>query len=392
MHATLDPGSPKPARLSAAPAPASARLLTLRELQEDLPDWRALARNTLEPNIHLEPEFLLAHLAHLNDARDIQFLCVFAGIPEKLAGLFALKPRGRSFTPGFARGWKSKFASLGVPLVDASQAAAVIDAFLDALADQPGAKAGLLLPFIPLAGPFAALLAERLAARGAALTVASAHERAVFKPGSGANALPAKHAREWRRLEKKLAAQGPVKLASAESPAEIRAAVERFLVIETRGWKLRAGTTLLQDPGRAAFLRALARGLAPEGRIRIDELFAGERLAASAITLISPPHAYYWKIAYDEALSPASPGLQLTYHTARRFDESADLSRIDSCAIPGNSLMRLAWRETMRIGDIVIPGPGAFAFKAAMKRETGWQNFRNAAKRAVYRVNGKKWS
>ena len=151
---------------------------------------------------------------------------------------------------------------------------------------------------------------------------------------------------------------------------------------------------LLNDAGSSAFLRAMARGMANEGLLAIDELFAGERLAAAAITLLAAPTAFYWKIAYDQGLASTSPGLQLTWHLTNRLRGREGFTRFDSCAIAGNPLMRIAWRETMPAGDIAIPllAPEGLKFDIARTRETGWRNFRNAAKQVAYKINGKKWS
>ncbi len=374
------------------------RLLPVRDLASGLAAWTSLARDAIEPNIHLEPEFLQAHLTHLLESRELGFLAVYAtsaGVGGgKLAALFPLKTSKRQLGFGFQRGWKSRYVTLGVPLVARETAPEAIDAFLDWLQNGKLASSGFLLPAIPLEGPFAELLRQRLAARGLSFIVTAAHERAVLLPAAGARAMPQKQLREWRRLERKLAQHGDINLKQSVKPADVRAAAERFLALEATGWKGRAGTALLQDPGRAAFLRTMSRSLARDGRIRFDELFAGGKLAAASITLFAPPHAYYWKIAYDESLAAASPGLQLTYHVTKCLEERKELERIDSCAIAGNPLMKNTWRSTMKMGDVIIPRaarPG-LRFTLAMRRETGWQSLRTAAKRAVYRINGKKWS
>ena len=91
-----------------------------------------------------------------------------------------------------------------------------------------------------------------------------------------------------------------------------------------------------------------------------------------------------WKIAYDESLSPYSPGVQFILEYARHqlADDSVDAT--DSCAIPDHPMIDQLWRERIAIADFFVASDAssATAFGAAVEREALRRGVRAIAKRA----------
>ena len=74
-------------------------------------------------------------------------------------------------------------------------------------------------------------------------------------------------------------------------------------------------------------MQQAVEALAADGHARIDRLMQNGRPLAATITLRSGTSAWFWKIAYDEEVARASPGVQLTLDVT----EHCSPSRI-SCA------------------------------------------------------------
>ena len=96
------------------------------------------------------------------------------------------------------------------------------------------------------------------------------------------------------------------------------------------------------------------------------------RPIAAAITLRSGPHAWFWKIAYDEAFARASPGVQLTLDLTRQMLADQSLAHTDSCATAGHPMIDHLWRERLTLCDLLIaPSAASLAqFRVARQLES----------------------
>lgn len=112
--------------------------------------------------------------------------------------------------------------------------------------------------------------------------------------------------KELSRRLKRLKESGEVRFAVTKDfrPETI----DRFLEVENRGWKGRAGTAAIQD-GKAAALHAdFARSMAREGNLLIYELLLDSRTIAMCINIKYGERLFHWKTTYDEEYSRFSPG------------------------------------------------------------------------------------
>jgi hypothetical protein len=105
-------------------------------------------------------------------------------------------------------------------------------------------------------------------------------------------------------------------------PAAIAAAVDRFGVLETRGWKGREGSALHPDNVQGRFFRELLQTFATAGMAKAFELRTGERLAASRLLLFGRDMGIILKTTYDEAFRQYSAGHVLLHHVLRDIMES----------------------------------------------------------------------
>jgi len=108
-------------------------------------------------------------------------------------------------------------------------------------------------------------------------------------------------------------------------PTTVAAAVDRFGMLESRGWKGHEGSSLHPDNVQGRFYRELMQSMATSGNAKIFELRAGERLAASLLVLSGGSMSIFLKTTHDEALRQYSIGYVLMHHILRHvMDMNSD--------------------------------------------------------------------
>ena len=362
--------------------------------------WTDLSRRLIEPNVFLDPCFVLPAVQHFAMARRPAFVLVWdesLGERHKLIGLCPVMfPRPR-FGGTMATAWLHDQASVGVPLIDRFQAIETLDLLLDWLGREQPHVTGLMIPKLRQDGPMMDLLKTRAVMTGRDIRLFGAHERAMLPGGdlgrqAADKAFSPKKIKELRRQRRRLAGNGKLVYSSARTPAEVREATERFLALEAAGWKGKRGTALLSDSGLATFTRTMTRLLARDGKCRVDALEVDGRAVAMGIVVHSGGYGYLLKIAYDEAFRGSSPGVQFVLDVTNAQLEEDGIVFTDSCAIPDHPMIDHVWRERLAIADALIsskPGPSR-RFALAAAGETARRGLRAMLKNAFYKASGRK--
>jgi CelD/BcsL family acetyltransferase involved in cellulose biosynthesis len=355
-------------------------------------EWRALAARALEPNVFYEPEFMLAAAPVFGEGAGAVLVRSAAG---RLAGLFpARTARWRGLATRL-EGWTHPYAPLGTPLVDRNDADGAIMAWLEHLAGDTAMPAQLLLPFVPDDGAFAKVLDAVLAGSGRRHAAFGRHQRAMLDPGAQRQgyverAVSAGKRKELRRQRRRLEDIAPVTFTTATGAQDIDAALKDFLVLEASGWKGLAGTAIVGDPRVKSFVQGAVAALAADRRARIDRLFLNGRAVAASITLTSGDAAWCWKIAYNEGVARASPGVQLALDLTDSLLAQPSPARVDSCAIAGHPMIDHIWRERLTLSDRLIElRPSAVPFALVRRVETLRRGAIAAAKRARNLLRGR---
>jgi hypothetical protein len=170
--------------------------------------------------------------------------------------------------------------------------------------------------------------------------------------------------------------------------------VEAFFEVERKGWKGARGTALADDPAGLAFARAALAAFDRAGRLDALALTLDGAPIAAGLVLIAGERAFYWKTAYDEAYSEASPGVQLTLAHSRHLAETPGLKLVDSCAVEDHPMIGRVWGDALEFahwGLALRPGgakPLHIWLALAQIRAQG----RAALKRWLYRALGRKRS
>jgi CelD/BcsL family acetyltransferase involved in cellulose biosynthesis len=317
---------------------------------EELDQWRRLAAGAAEPNPFFEPEMLPPAVRHMatepvwlltvEDERD----------GEWIAALPVVRRRWQRPFPGpCVVGWVHRHCYLGTPLMSSGRHDEAARALLSGMEAQ-GRPRWVGFPALQ-EGPIATALRAAAAARGRPAVELDRRDRAVLaRPGpAGSAALSSRARSELRRRRRRLADAlgGPV--AVADPPAA--GIAERFLGMEHAGWKRDAGTSLLSNPGDAAFFREIAAALGD--RLRFFSLETNDRQAAIATSIASGDSEFLFKTAYDERLAQFAPGRLLAVESIDALIAD-DRRRVDSCAAPDSEFVNSLLPDRRAIVTLAI--------------------------------------
>jgi CelD/BcsL family acetyltransferase involved in cellulose biosynthesis len=343
----------------------------LVSLADIVDPWRQLAERAVEPNVFYMPDFALAAAPALG--RDVETILAWSA-ERQLLGLLPFRRSSRRYGVRLPLlvGWTHPFAPLGTPLIDRDATTDVVAALIAHIAGDAGQL--VLLPLLTDSGPVSRALRAAAERRSGAHRAFGQHQRAALDLAAGRprdldEVIGTKRMRESRRLRRRLGETGRVEFAMARAPATVAQALQRFLTLESQGWKGAAGTALIQSDAHRRFAEAALDALAGRGAAMVAELSLDGREIASVILLRSGDRAWSWKIAYDEGMARFSPGLQaMTGLTAALLSDDT-IRFADSCAVPDHPLMDHLWHDRLAMADLMIavrPG-GNFALACRME-------------------------
>ncbi|MCO6387190.1 GNAT family N-acetyltransferase [Aliihoeflea sp. 40Bstr573] len=321
-----------------------------------------LAARAIDPNVFFNPRFLAPAMPRLED-REVR-LAVMRDERDKRSRLRLLVPFSVErpllrLGPPAIRTWSSPFGPLGTPLVDRDDPQGIVADFLRLMA-APAQGLPKLIQFADIRadGIFAATLQSAAAELNLPITKVRERERPMLRSDLDGDAYLSatlqKHYREYRRLERRLAEKGRIAYEVAETPEETRLAVETFLAIEASGWKGRAGTAMVIDRFRAAFVREAIAGLSERAMCRIHTLTVSGRPVASLVVFVESGIAYTWKTAFDEEFSGYSPGVLLMIEVTKRHLDDYNVTVTDSCAVPDHPVLARLWSERSTLATLIV--------------------------------------
>lgn len=256
-------------------------------------------------------------------------------------------------------GWTHPFAPLGTPLVDRDAMVEVAAAVLDHVAGDAALPKLLLLPLLPEAGPVAQALRAAADTRGGTHAAHARHLRAALTPGAPGTCgldqtIGTKRFREYNRLHRRLAETGQIDFILARAPADVAAALQRFLALEVQGWKGAAGTALIANTALRDFAETAIEALARQGQALVADLQLGGQTIAAVVALQSGSSVWTWKIAYDEEMARFSPGLQVMTALTGALLADPVVVLVDSCAIPDHPMIDRLWHDRIAMADMLI--------------------------------------
>jgi len=355
----------------------AARSITLEEATPDLiAQWQDLVQRSIEGNCFLAPWFVRPAARWLDPGVRIRLLLVEAIRSDHraaLTGLIAFHRIGPSLSlpwPHLAA-YRPVHAYSSGALIDAAHADGTIRCLLNGLADVDPRCGALRLSDFRCDGPLGALARHSIQTFGVRWYATHAGARAALRAspqqdsGESATATFARTSgedstatepgpiqkplrRHMRRLE---TSAGPVSLRLLRDRQVDAEAIERHLALENSGWKRADQGALLARPEHAAFFREVVRGAADAGGLLFCELLAGDSVIASTSNFIAGREAFAFKLGWDAALAPFSPGLLVDEELRRHASTALATQRtLDGCAGPGSHLERI-WSGRIEVAD-----------------------------------------
>ena len=327
------------------------------ELQQQV---AALAANAETPNPFFDVPFLCAATDRLV-RHDTQFLVLTEtmGTTEKLKFFAPVVIEHCGFPIRKAlRIWSHKFAPLSTPLLEHSEAEVIVEKLAQALAGIEDTEyQAVLFEDLYLESAFAKsargspILANRIKS-------CCTHERAVLWPiKSGTYEqihLSGKRRQRLRRAWENLSKLGSVEFELVTEFSDVMVRFEEFLLLESRGWKGKRGTSLHLIRSTAAFARQAVANMVQENRCRIYSLRLNGKALASLIVFQAGDFYYPWKTAFDEAYQEYSVGVQLITRVNHELSQISGFKGIDSLAAETNETANRFWPDRANMGSLVI--------------------------------------
>lgn len=359
------------------------------ELEHRVDEWTELARECLEPNPFFEPFFLLPALAYLGRRETFRFVVI--DIADRrlgrrvLGGIFPfqLKRHYRGVPVSVLTLWAHRYCFLATPLVRTSCVALCLDALCEWHAQGPFRRALLEFGEVHGGGPFLSALAASVERAGHTAVTTSRYRRALLRPAASAEeyeaaAIPARRRRECQRRLKRLRERGSVAFSDLGAGDDPASWFRAFLTLERSGWKGRRGSAMLAR-GHDGFFEEMADGAHARGQLGMSQLAIDGRPVAMGCRLRSGRAAFWFKMAYDEAIARYSPGILLELHNIRRVHERREIEWADSCGKPGD-LFTSIWSERREMRTVLV-GSTSFPSGAFAKTEAAWSRLTSTNRR-----------
>jgi CelD/BcsL family acetyltransferase involved in cellulose biosynthesis len=367
-------------------------VVALRPLEANAPwiaAWRDLSRRPLIDNLFYDPDFALPASGAFGHG--VQVALVGDRAPEEpgLHLLGAWPVRARRLRWGLplvlTMGWMHEFGIFGVPLLDAAEPARALDALFLGLRHLIGPR--LMLTHVPTQGPFAELLSGWLDRNRLRHARFWAHERALLDLTGRDSAartaylahLSSRKRRKLRQAWERLNADGPVSVETIRDPADLPAAIDDYIALESAGWKGRRGTAIADDPRQAAMMRAAIAAFGARGDVRIDRLRRDGRTLAAVVSFVTGKRLWSLKISYDASVARHSPGALAFHQLTQDLVADPAIASADSCAPPNYTLPETFWTERLALAHILVETRGGdplFPLAARLERARAAANVR----------------
>jgi len=316
-----------------------------------LESWRDLERRSLWRSPFLSPAFLFPQWQAAECNPKAQLLTVIDGQGRwLLAGLFEQVRGTRQLPLPHLRAVRNTHSFKTGSLVDATESQSVVETLWIFLRQQH--LHGLSFPLFPVQSGLSDLLTEQCEKSKTLATVDDLQLRATVAPGD-VSAMSAKRAKSLRRGRRSLEKIGRVALRFDNCAQGDLSAVERFLFLESLGWKGESQSALACRWNEVRALRTTAQEFSQQNRIHFAELTIDERVIASMCLFRSESDYYAFKIGWDPQFERGCPGFLLAAEIQENLHRLPQCERLDSCARPGSFLDHV-WPGRKQIGTALF--------------------------------------
>lgn len=256
------------------------------------------------------------------------------------------------------RVWSTPFSPLSTPLIDGSDFEEVMSKFIQMIPMVESEHVGaILFQDLPTESGFFQEL-QKNQTMSERVIVHGESERAHLTPDTPEGYMKAafskKRSRELRRQLNKLGELGKVELEKASGFWEVMVRFEEFLLLETKSWKGRRGTSIHVLKRTAAFARQAVANLVTAKDCCIYSVRLDGKVISSMIVFQSKNKYYLWKIAFAEEYFRYSVGKQLAVFVSKDLLAEANFEGADSLATSDNNMMNQIWFDRMQLCNLTI--------------------------------------
>lgn len=128
--------------------------------------------------------------------------------------------------------------------------------------------------------------------------------------------------------------------------ADLPAALDRYGVLESAGWKGQAGTAIHPENQQGRFYADVLTGFSGSNGARVYELYLGDHLAASRLCVAKGGMLVVLKTTYDETLSQLAPGRILLHMLLEREFKQKDFTTVEFYTNASHD--SISWSTTTR--------------------------------------------
>lgn len=361
-----------------------ADICTVGSLRGEITD---LASESLSNNSFFESWLLEPALKYLN-AKGISVALV-RGTDNLLLGLFPLEAvRGyRRLPVRYYRLWQHLHCFLGTPLIRKGHEDQCLDIFFSWLKSQTLGRYLVLFEQIAADDPVYEVFLKYTRERNLKVDLKDSYERPhLLSPLKADEYLrqvhSGKHRKEFRKKFRRLEELGEVEWVRMNREEDPDKWVEEFLALEASGWKGRAGTAMIQDAGQASFFREAVGAAQRMGNLLFFALTLNGKPIAMRCGFRSGKGALSFKIAFDETYSKFSPGVLMEIEHLKFIEAHPEIEWVDSCAVPGATLLDRLWIDRRPIRSLAI-SPGGVPGRLFMQSITCLARVKDLIRRPV---------
>lgn len=320
-----------------------------------------LAARALEPNVFYESLMLIPALRHIDADVPVWVACI-KDAKGRLQGAVPLvsEPLRRGYPAMVLRNWSHRYCFLGTPLLDANSAREALHALAEWVASGAAPAGGIEWVRAGWDGPFGQLAPQVFPSADSWVCSVSTHQRALLeRTMASRTVISGRHAKELRRLERRLSGHGAVEYSVMQPEDDWRAWYEEFLAVEASGWKGKEGSAIQSRPEDTAFFRDIVQQAHNSGRLQLMRLAVGGKAAAMKLNVRTRGMSYALKIGHDETYARYSPGVLLELFHIKVFDEEIqDGGAMDSCAAEGHPMINRLWSGRRQIATVTLARRG----------------------------------
>ncbi len=316
--------------------------------------WRDLERRSLSRNPFLSPSFLIPQTQLPGCAPQALLLTIMDGQGRwLLAGVFEKVSSSRQLPLPHLQAVRTCHSFETGLLVDATACEGVAEVLWRFLRELN--LHGISFPMFSVGSSLSRLLMERCEQERSSVIIDDLQTRALTSTNEPRSdlAMSSKRAKSLRRGRRALEKLGHVSFTFSGCPDGDLSAVERFLFLESLGWKGESQTALACRLSEVQAIKDMSFGLAQQNRIRFAELAIDQQVIASMCLLRSESDYYAFKIGWDPQFERGCPGFLLAAEIQDHLHQLPGCERIDSCASPG-SFLEHVWPGRKKIGTALF--------------------------------------